>query len=174
MELKNIDLSQKSFTANGNEYFIESTFSIQRSVYAELAKQELETGMSVGKQTEDWVKVYDLANEQKFADIVVLAYNNRRGFKNFFQNDHPVLKLCACFMNTADEDRRYIDDDIVSKKIHDWNEEGVSMQSFFAVALTFLKNEVEGYKNATQTISDLLADFIKRLSADTEATTTSD
>ena len=137
-ELKSINFQEKNFTANGVEYVIESQMSIQRSVYAEAAKIEMEGGMQLGKQLDDWKKLYELANQQKFADIVVLAYNNMRGFKNFFESNHPVLKLCACFINSADEDRRYITDDLVTKKINDWSEEGLSMKSFFLLALTFL------------------------------------
>ena len=163
--LKSIDLSETSFIANGCEYFIERDISIQRSVYSEAAKIELESAVKVGKQLEDWVKVYELANAQKFADIVVLAYNNRRGFKDFFETHSPILKLCACFLNAKDEDRRYINDDLVNKKIADWSEEGISMQSFFALALTFLKFEVEGYKSATESILTLIKEFNEKVGA---------
>ena len=162
-ELKKIDLVERSFTANGTEYFIETDLSIQRSVFAEAAKLELEAGVKIGKQVEDWVKVYDLANEQKFADIVILAYNNRRGYKHFFEHHPPVLKLCACFINTKDEDRRTINDDMVTRKINDWSEEGISMQSFFVLALTFLKSELEDYRSATQDILALVKDLQQKL-----------
>ena len=165
MLLKTIDLTQPSFIANGEEYYIEKDISIQRSVYAEAAKIELESGLKVGKQLEDWVAVYDLANQQKFADIVVMAYNHRRGFKDFFEKHPPVLKLCSCFLNTKDEDRRYINDDLVERKIKDWTEEGISMQSFFALALTLLKIEVEGYRSATADILKLIKDFNEKVNA---------
>lgn len=162
-ELKKIEIAERTFTANGIEYFIETDLSIQRSVYAEAAKLELEAGVKIGKQIEDWKNVYDLANEQKFADIVVLAYNNRRGYKNFYEQHPPVLKLCACFINAKDEDRRTISDDLVTRKINDWAEEGISMQSFFVLALTFLKSELEGYRNATQDILNLVNEFQEKL-----------
>ncbi len=164
-ELKQIDFSQKSFTANGVEYFIEKEISIQRSVFAEAAKMELEAGIKVGKWEEDWAKVYDLANQQKFADIVVLAYNNRRGFRNFFEDASPVLKLCACFINAADEDRRFINDDLVAKKVKDWTEEGITQASFFAFAVAFLKTEAESSKSAMQSISELQNELREKMTA---------
>jgi hypothetical protein len=166
MKLKTLDLNEKSFTANGVEYFIESEISIQRSVYAEACKIELENGLKAGKWLEDWVKVYDLANEQKFADIVVLAYNNRRGFKDFFKNHPAVVKLCAVFINAADEDRRTITDTMVDKKVNDWVEEGITIQSFFGLALSFLRIEVTGYQNATQAILEMVKAYQKDLSAE--------
>jgi len=170
MNLKTINTEDKSFTANGVEYFIETDISIQRSVYAEACKIELENGLRAGKWMEDWVKVYDLANAQKFADIVVLAYNNRRGYKDFFKNHPPVVKLCAVFINAKDEDRRTITDDMVEKKIADFVEEGISMQSFFALALSFLKVEVQGYQNATRDILELIKEFGTKLSANALST----
>ena len=166
-ELKTIHFKDGSFTANGVHYFIEKDISIQRAVYAEAAKMELESGKKVGKQIEDWIQVYDLANQQKFADIVVLAYNNRRGFKNFFEDISPVLKLCAVFINAEDEDRRYINDDLVQKKVKDWEEEGISQQSFFALALALLKSEVEGSESAMQSISELIKKLGEKAGAET-------
>jgi hypothetical protein len=165
MKLKTIDFNDKSFKANGNEYFIEREVSIQRSVYAEVAKLEMEGSAKVGKQIDDWAKIYELANQQKFADIVVMAYNHQRGFQKLLKEHSPVLRFCACFINTADEDRRSITDDQADKKIQDWIEEGISMQSFFDLALTFLKIEVEGYKNATESISAVIKQYNEMLSA---------
>lgn len=158
-KLKTIDLTAKTFMANGTEYFIENEISIQRSVYAEAAKIELEGSRAVGKQTEDWKKVYDLCNESKLADVSVIAYNNLRGFKNLFESHNPVIKLCACYINYKDEDRRYITEAAIEKKVADWTEEGISMQSFFLLALALLKKEVEIYGSATQDILEKIKEF---------------
>lgn len=158
-ELKTLDLTKKTFTANGTEYFIESEISIQRSVYAEAAKFILEKGMSVGKQTEDWKKVYDACNNNKLADVAVIAYNNMRGFKDFFEDHSPVLKLCACYINAKDEDRRYMSDDLVNKKVKDWSEEGLSMRGFFLLSLALIKKEVEGYESATRDILEKIKEY---------------
>ncbi|MFT4203490.1 MAG: hypothetical protein QM610_06200 [Chitinophagaceae bacterium] len=163
MQLKTIDPNQPSFTANGKEYFIEKGLSIQRAVYAEAQQIQMEAGLRMGKQLDDWKQVYELANKQKFADIVVLAYNNMRGFRNFFEEQHPVLKYCACFVNTEDEDRRGIDDDLVDKKIKDWAEEGIAMEGFFALALTFIKSGVQGYQSATESILDTVSAFQEKV-----------
>lgn len=165
-KLKTIDPAETSFIANGQKYFIESELSIQRAVYAEAVKMELETGLQLGKQLDEWIKLYDLANQQKFADIVVMAYNNRRGFRDFFKSHMPVLKLCACFMNTEDEDRRQITDDMVNKKVADWQEEGISINSFFRHALTSLRAGLGDSGNGTQAISDLIKEYNQKVSAE--------
>ena len=163
MKLKTLDLTKPSFEANGKTYFVEAELSIQRSVYAEQCKIEIETSLAPGKQLKDWQKVYELANQTKFADIVVLAYNNLKGFKDFYEKKPPVLKLCACYLNTENEDRRVIDENLVNAKIDDWAEEGYTMQGFFALALTLIKNDIEHYKNIMADFSQLIQEFNQKV-----------
>ena len=158
-QLKKIDLETKNFTANGTEYVIENELSIQKSVFAEAAKLELERGVRIGSQAEDWKKVYDLCNENKLADIAVMAYNNTRGFKDFFKQHHAVIRLCACYINYKGEDRRYINDDAVNKKATDWQEEGYSMDSFFLLALAILKRAVEDCGSAMHDILETIKEY---------------
>lgn len=165
-KLKTLDLTSTSFIANGTEYIIEKELSIQRSVYAEAAKIELEKGVGVGKQTEDWKKVYELCNQSKIVDAGIIAYNNMRGFKNFYEDHSPVIKLCACYINSVDEDRRYITDDIVNKKAQDWSEEGLSMQGFFLLALAILKKDLESCANAMHDILETIKEFNEMMQAE--------
>ena len=58
-QLKTINWNEQSFIANGKKYFLEKELSIQRSVFAESAKIELESGLRFGKYTEDWKKIWD-------------------------------------------------------------------------------------------------------------------
>jgi hypothetical protein len=54
---------------------------------------------------------------------------------------------------------------MVKQKVEDWQQEGISMGSFFRLALAFLKEEVETCKNATQDILSLIKDFNQKVSA---------
>jgi hypothetical protein len=166
-ELKSIDWSQQSFTANGKKYLLEKQVSIQRAVYAEAARIEMETGLRLGKTTESWQKIWNLLNDKEkshFADISVIVYDHLRSFNNFLQDVHPVLKVAACFINEENEDRRIINDDIVNKKVEDWMEEGITMSSFFLLVLSFLRIEAEGLKSITDRISEIAQEVMTKLS----------
>jgi len=168
-ELKHIDFKAGSFeciikddtgkVVREVEYFLEGELSIERSVWKENYVLFLEKGISPGKQSEDWSKCYSLCfedkpNEEKLRNIATLCYNNVTGFKNFFENKPIVLKLCALFINTKDEDRRFINELMVSEKISDWHLSGYAISNFFLLAITFLEIEVKSYAKAT---SDILA-----------------
>lgn len=171
-QLKSIDWSQQSFTANGKKYLLEKQLSIQRAVYTEAARIELESGLRFGKYTEDWQKLWALLNDKEkshFGEISVIVYNHLRSFNNFLENVHPVLKIAACFINEENEDRRSINDDIVNKKIADWIEEGITMNSFFLLVLSFLKTEAEDLRSITNHISELTKEVMEKLSTKEEA-----
>jgi len=170
--LKSIDWNQQSFMANGKKYLLEKHLSIQRSVYTEAARIEMESGLRFGKYTEDWQKLWTLLNDKEkshFGEISVIVYNHLRSFNNFLENVHPVLKIAACFINEESEDRRTISDDIVNRKVNDWVEEGITMNSFFLLVLSFLKTEAEDLKSITNHISELTKEVMGKLSTKEEA-----
>lgn len=157
-QLKEINWNEQSFMANGKKYFLEKNVSIQRAVFAESAKIELESGLRLGKYTEDWEKIWKMLNspdKSHFADIAVIVHDHLRSFNNFLQDVPAILKLCACFINSEEEDRRYINQDMVNAKIEDWTKEGLSMKSFFLLGLNFLAAEAENLKSITDHISSL-------------------
>jgi len=158
-KLKTIDFATGVFTANFKDYFIESELSIERAVWKEHFMLELETGVAVGKQTQDWEKAWNLCNEMKFGDLAVLCHENRQAFVKLFENKPTILKLCALFCNTADEDRRTVTHTLIDQKISDWAEEGISYQSFFALALSILKEEVSNSAKATEAILAKIKEF---------------
>ena len=57
--------------------------------------------------------------------------------------DPTALRLCCLFINREDEDRRYIDEDLITEKIEDWKKEGIDMASFFG----FASATIPGLKN---------------------------
>lgn len=157
-QLKEINWNEQSFEANGKKYLLEKNLSIQRAVFAESAKIELESGLRLGKYTEDWEKIWNMLNspdKSHFADIAIIVHDHLRSFNNFLQDVPAILKLCACFINSEDEDRRYINQDIVNAKIEDWTKEGLSMKSFFLLGLSFLEAEAADLRSITDHISQL-------------------
>lgn len=172
MQLKHIDFDKKSFVGirkvnDGGkikeieiEYFIESELSIERAVWKEHFCLVLERGIAVGKQTDDWQKVFELSGQHgKDNEIAVIAHNNLIGFKDLFENRPTILKLCALFINTRDEDRRFIGDITINEKISDWHEGAIAYSSFFLLAINFLSIEAANYKKATADILQQMQAF---------------
>ncbi len=134
-QLKTIDLKEKSFTANGKVYYIETGISFDR--YLMYQKLQIEVGYAIGFSGlyDKMKEVYSLCNDRKFADIAVLANNVINGIKQISSRKIPALSLCALFINTADEDRGVITDDMVDAKISDWEAEGLDITPFFSLAI---------------------------------------
>lgn len=150
MELKQLNIQEKSFKANGKTYFIEAgDISIDRWAKYEEFTLELEYGVSQVDMFQNWKKVTQLANELKFADIAVLANNMQNGIMGIFDRQIVALKLCALFINEQNENRGVITDDIINNKIEDWSKEGFAIGVFFQLAL--------GFSRLTNQISDTLS-----------------
>lgn len=162
-ELKQINWAEKQFTANGKTYHISTQYSIYRSVYAEEAKIEMETGVRVGRTMSEWQTVFELLNAGKLAEASVHAYNQMKAINGFYERPDPVLRLAACYVNYEGEDVRTISDEIVNQKKIDWAEEGYTIQSFFLLALTFIAEETADLKNITHHISNLIKNFSKEM-----------
>ena len=153
-ELKRINFSKGSFEANGTNYIIETGFSIER--YAMYQKLQIETGFNVTFETmfQSWETVVQKANELKFSEIVIMAYDISRGMQQIEEKEPLVLKMCALFINAPDEDRRTITDDMISKKIRDWKEGGYDMADFFQLALNTINGFMSAWRRLSQTISE--------------------
>lgn len=149
-ELKKIDFSQKSFKANGTEYFIETSISFNR--FKMFQKLQIEAGYGVGFYDlfESLKKIYELCNDKKFADIAVLTHNTLRGIKDIDERPNSALQLAALFINSKEEDRKVITDDIVNKKIADWEAEGLDITPFFQFAISSIKNFWQAYSEISQ------------------------
>lgn len=151
MELKQIDIQNKSFQANGKTYVIETgDISIDRWAKYEELCLEMQYGTDQVAMFQKWKQVTELANELKFSDIAVLAYNMQNGMVQVMSREPVALKLCALFINEENENRAVITDDMISKKIKDWREEGYSVGPFFQLALVFSKLTQETFNIVTE------------------------
>jgi hypothetical protein len=139
-KLKQLDLTQKEFEANGKKYFIESSLSFER--YLQYQKLQIELAFEPGFYGvfEAMKKGYELCNNQKFADLAVLLHNTMAGIATVDQRRIPALDLCALFINKEDEDRAIINDDMIKQKINDWQAEGLDILPFFQLAMDSIKD----------------------------------
>lgn len=142
-----------SFEANGNLYLVETTLSIERYAEFQILEKELGYGVSFKVLFEKIKKVYDNLNKGKFADSAVAINNILTGISKLEERTPVVLKICALFINRADEDRTKFNQDVINNKINDWREEGLDMMYFFTLAGNSVSGFLEIYNKITQSIS---------------------
>jgi hypothetical protein len=153
--LKRIDLTKSSFMANGKEYFIEHGFSIERYCEYQILEKELAFGYTFSKLYEELTTIYNLMNKTKFVECAVMLHNITNGISKVSEREPTMLKLCALFINTADEDRTTVNADLIGRKLEDWKLEGYDVRDFFTLALNTLDGFINVYKKLTQDISQI-------------------
>jgi len=152
-ELKRIDFTAGVFEANGTTYRIEGALTIERYAELQILEKELGYGLTFKGMYEKLEKLYQLINKQKFADSAVLVNDMMRGIVKVQEREPTVLKICALFINSDDEDRTAFTSDMVNKKIADWKAEGIDMRDFFTVASSSVSGFLEVYRTVTRIIS---------------------
>lgn len=157
-EVKSLDPTVSSFTANGKTYHIERNLSVDRWIRKQELEIELGFGVEFGEMRENWNKVYNIISDRngKLGDIAVIAYNMSNGISRSFDRQPQILKFCALFMNLEDEDRRTISDEQIEVKINDWRKEGLGIDGFFAFSLSLIKDFRDDYLKATENASVIL------------------
>lgn len=151
-ELKQIPFNGEPFWANGKQYFQEENLSIDRWVYMNELQIQLGFGVEYEEMQKSWLEVFNKANEMKFADIAVMAHNMVNGISKVYSRQPMILKFCALFINTEDEDRGVIDEDVINRKIEDWKKEGLGIDGFFVFSLSKVKGLAESYQNTIQAV----------------------
>lgn len=151
--LKRIDLNTGIFEANGTRYTIEGALTIERYAELQILEKELGYGLTFKAMFEKLQQAYNLLNKQKPADAAVLLNDMLRGMARLQEREPLVLKICALFMNTDDEDRSSFSADMYNRKIADWKAEKLDMRDFFTVASNSVNGFIEIYRTVTRIIS---------------------
>lgn len=151
--LKRIDLETGRFTANGRDYFIEGSLSIARYAEFQIYEKELAYGLTVKGLYEKLKAVNKFLDKIRFVDAVVAINDVMRGVMKLEEREPVVLKICALYCNTTDEDRTVINEDMITQKIADWKAEGIDMRDFFLLASNSVNGLLEIYRIVTLNIS---------------------
>lgn len=154
-KLKELDLSQKKFLANGKTYHIRKSMSFKR--FREYEKLQIEVGYGSNfiQIYENVKQAYELVNKSAFADTAVKLYNILSGIKNIESRQMPALKICALFINAEDEDENTINDEMIDEKIADWEAEGYDIFPFFQLAVNSIPDFSIAYKVVSQLHSQM-------------------
>ena len=152
VKLKKLDPTARSFMAGGKEYFIETNLSISRFHDYQIYEKEAGFGMTFKDMFQNLLKVREDLNKVKFVDCAVRVDNLINGMAKMEEKEHTLLKMCALFMNTKDEDRGEINDDMISAKIEAWQNE-YEVNGFFTLALNTVNGFFKIYAEMHQIIS---------------------
>lgn len=145
------------FKANGTEYLIRTSLTITR--FEEFEKLQIYVGYGVDFRNMfgNLRKAYDYMNNSKIADASVVLYNIMNGIKDQLEErENEVLQLCTLFICTEDEDLTKHDPVLMDKKIQDWKEEGIAMESFFTLAFSLVNGFMPVYQEVSKSISEHL------------------
>lgn len=147
--LKKLDLTKKSFEANGKRYYFEMDISTER--FKEYEKLQAEIGFGVDFQTifDRLKELYKLLNEQKFADSAVVAHNMMTGIsRQLNKRINPALQLATLMINTKEEDRSTWSYELAEEKIADWKD--YEVQGFFQFAVSLVNGLSDAYNEIIQ------------------------
>ena len=150
-KLKNLDPNARSFVANQKTYFIETQLSIDRFHEYQILEKGAGFSTSFKSMVDSLVEIYEDLNTMRAADAAVKIHNLLAGITKVQEKEHTLLKMCALFMNTEDEDRDIITDDMIRTKIEDWR--GYDVGGFFTIALNSVSGFFKVYSDMLQIIS---------------------
>jgi hypothetical protein len=152
MKLKIIDVKEKQFECGGRTFYIQDSLSFNR--YRELQRISIEFGFSTTfiDLYKEVKKAYDLVQTNKnWGDLAVTLFNVLSGVSKLDEKDAPALRLCALFINEADEDVTVFDELKIKDKINCWSKE-LDISPFFHMAVNLVNGWMPAYKVTSQSI----------------------
>jgi hypothetical protein len=152
MKLKIIDVKEKQFECGGRTFYIQDSLSFNR--YRELQRISIEFGFSTTfiDLYKEVKKSYDLVQTNKnWGDLAVTLFNILSGVSKLDEKDAPALRLCALFINEADEDVTVYDELKIKDKINCWSKE-LDVSPFFHMAVNLVNGWMPAYKITSQSI----------------------
>lgn len=156
-QLKRINLEKGTFEAGGKTYTIEKGLSLERYVEHTVLEKELAFGTTLKGIFDKLMGLREHLNGAKFVDSAVVLDDILRGIARVEEREPTIYRICALFMNTPDEDRATINEDMITEKITAWKAEGLDVRDFFTVALNSVSGYFGIYETITQTITNLAA-----------------
>lgn len=153
-EVKRLPLDVKYFEANGRKYHVSKMLSVERWRQYEDLQPLVGFGRSFQDIFDSVKKAYEALQHPKIADASVTLHNILIGVKEKLDQRHdPALQICALFVNAEDEDETKYDEEVMKRKIQDWQEEGYAIQDFFSLAWNLVPGFIDIYKDDLQDIS---------------------
>lgn len=145
-KLKRLPRNKPYFEANGHKYVVSDGLSVERYMKHESLTHDVGFGRTFNDLYRDQVKAYTALNEGRVADAAVIIHNIIRGMKEKIDGrSHPMLMMCALFINREDEDTTIVDEKLMAEKIEDWSREGYAIDDFFSLAWSLVQGASDAY-----------------------------
>ena len=154
IKLKTLDPAARSFEAGGETYFVETKLSIARFHDYQILEKEAGFSMTFAGMFNEIAAAYKDLQTLKAMDAGVKLHNLMNGMAKMKEKEHVLLKMCALFMNTENEDRGEISEDLISKKIEIWKNE-YEVNGFFTQALSTVDGFFKIFAEMHQIISEI-------------------
>jgi len=157
--LRDLEPDTQEFIANGKQYRVYSSVSIDRWEQYELLQIEAGLGRTFDQLVGTLRDALQMCNEVAsgkpvFADLAIMLRDQLVGLTLIDERRTPaILKLCTLFINREGEDVRYIDEGLMQSKIDDWRKEGISVRFFFGFALRSIPGFFEAFTELSRSIS---------------------
>ena len=161
--LKKLEPTVEAFEANGKQYRVFRSVSLDRYEAYEILQEEIGLARSFSQLMDELRHAYDLCNQVAtgrpvFADLAVTLRDMLIGTTLVGERQtHAVLKMAALFINREGEDIRSISDELIQSKVADWKAEGIDMGFFFQFALLSIPGFIEAYRATSRDTSLLEA-----------------
>ena len=136
--IKEPQISDSSFWANGVKYTIQDTLTVERYEQYELLETQLHWGVDFKTMFDNLKQVYEQLEKSKPASAAVLVNNMLLGTAYVPENRaNPVLLMCTLFMTRPGENLSAWSMTDAYAKIEDWKAEGLAVRFFFHAAMRF-------------------------------------
>ena len=151
--LKKIDFKKGVIIGESKKkYFIESELSVTRFQQFEKLQSHVGFGVDFDGVVNKLKDAHEKLNNLKPMDAGIIIHNLMNGIVHKLENrTHPIMELCALFINEKDEDRAEFNIDKIKLKIDDWNQ--YTVNDFFQLAFSLIENFIPIYEEISQSIS---------------------
>lgn len=151
-ELKKLEPGTQYFDCAGKKYYISDKLSFTK--FEKLSEWSLEFGFSATFKDifTSLRKQYDLLNQMKLADAIVLNHNLMTGIVNLEQKYNVAFRICALFILEEGENEVEYNDAKINEKIDNWSKE-YDAGFFLNFAASIIPNWIAAYNLVSQDIS---------------------
>lgn len=134
-QIQRLSEGTKAFQANGKEFIVHDTLTVDGYQRLEELRVEMEAGNSVGDLLSLTKKAYDLCNKGKLADAAVALYN-AINIEERILDQRPAAWLLALtlFVRPRGADLSKWSEVDATEWIKDWEEEGIGAPDLFKLA----------------------------------------
>lgn len=152
-ELRKLEPGTQYFECAGKKYYISDKLSFTK--FEKLSEWSLEFGFSATFKDIfiQLRKQYDLLNQMKLADAIVVNHNLMSGIVNLEQKNNVAFRICALFILEEGENEVEYNEAKINEKIEFWGKE-LDAAFFLNFAASIIPNWIAAYSLVSQSISE--------------------